>query len=242
VWTIEDKVYGEIARLVGDRRPLEVELVADSERFSLTPPDSGAGKTAQYVAVGGNADDLGLEVTYDGLTQTVDVATGERESGVAERLYDLAGKELRIKDCPIKKWFTDPTRLLAYECKYMTAVPSPYVANTWVEKGQTWLAVTVATNLVNYAIGQLNGSIASYEVVANEERSTIDGAAPLGTLREKVDGGAAFGVVVFDIKGELPDTMRVMRRYRLTLNGAVGKIDAPQKQTVKIGGDVKLVY
>ena len=33
-----------------------------------------------------------------------------------------------------------------------------------------------------------------------------------------------------------------MRRYKLTLNGAVGNIDAPQKRTVKIGGDVKLVY
>lgn len=242
VWSFQDDIYGEIERLFGERRALEVELVAGGERYSLSPPDPGSNKTAEYVAVEGAADELTLEVTYDGLTQTVDAETGERESGVAEALYGLPETEIKIKKCPIKKWFTDPTILLAYECQYTTAVPSPYVANTWVKEGHTWLSVTVATNLVRYAVGELNGSIASYEIDKNVDLSTIDGRKPVGTLRDKANGGVAVGTMVFNIKGELPDTLQVRRRYQLSLNGAVGEIKAPQRKTVEIGGEIKLVY
>lgn len=243
VWSFEnDKIFGEITRLFGDRQPLEVDLVTGGERYSLTPPDSGPGKTAEYVAVEGSGEDVSLEVTYDGLTQTLDAESGKLDKGVAAALYDLPKTKIKIKDCPTKKWFTQALIYQQYECRYTTAIPSPYVVNEWVKKGHTWLAVTVATNLALYATGELDAAIASYDVVGNKELSTIDGEKPLGTLNERVNEGAASGTLVFDINGKLPKMMQILREYKLNLNGAVGKIDAPQKRTAKIGGEIELVY
>jgi len=243
VWSFEDDaIYGEITRLFGDRQPLEIELVTGGERYSLTPPNPGGGQAAEYVAVDGNGAGAELEVTYDGLTQTLDAETGELDKGVAEQLYDLPKTKIRIKDCPTKKWFDQPLIFQHYECKFTTAIPSPYVVNEWVKPGHTWLSVTVATNLGLFATGELDGALASYDVVGNTELSTVDGEKPLGTLREKINEGAASGTLVFDIKGKLPQTMQILREYKLNLNGAVGTIEAPQKRTVKIGGPIELVY
>jgi hypothetical protein len=243
VWSFQDDdIYGEITRLFGDRQPMEVELVTGGESYTLTPPDAGPGKKAEYVAVEGSGDDVTLEVTYNGLTQTLDAETGKLDKGVAKGLYDLPKTKIKIKDCPIKGWFTKPGVFPQYECRYTTAVPSPYVADTWVEKGHTWLSVTVATNLALFATGELNGALASYRVVDNTELSTIGGEKSLGTLNSKVNAGVASGTLVFDILGKLPKKMHLLREYTLTLNGVVGKIDAPEKRKVKIGGDIKLAY
>ncbi len=243
VWSFDnDKIFGEITQLFGDRRPLEVDLVAGGKHYSLTPPDSGPGRKAEYVAVEGSGKDIALEVTYDGLTQILDAETGELDKGVAGPLYDLPKAKLRIKDCPTRKWFDQPLIYQQYECRFSTAVPSPYVVNKWAKKGHTWLAVTVATNLALYAIGELDAAIASYDVVGNTELSTIDGKKPLGTLDENVTEGAASGTLVFDITGELPKKMQILREYKLNLNGAVGTIDAPQRRKAKIGGEIDLAY
>ncbi len=47
--------------------------------------DTGVG--TMYVAVDGDGKSPTFEVTYDGLTQTVDPATGDRDAGAAEPLY-----------------------------------------------------------------------------------------------------------------------------------------------------------
>lgn len=243
VWSFDnDKIFGEITRLFGDRKPLEVDLVAGDKHYSLTPPDSGPGRKAEYVAVKGKGEDVSLEVTYDGLTQTLDAETGKLDKGVAAPLYDLPKTKIKIKDCPTKEWFDQPLIYQQYECRFTTAIPSPYVVNKWAKKGHTWLAVTVATNLALYATGELDAAIASYDVVGNKELSTIDGKKPLGTLNERVNEGQASGTLVFDISGELPKKMQILREYKLNLNGAVGKIDAPQKRSAKIGGEIELVY
>ena len=152
-------------------------------------PTPGPGNQAEYVAVEGNGKDLSLEVTYDGLTQTLDVGTGKLDKGVAAGLYDLPKTKIKIKDCPTKEWFTTALIYQQYECQYTTAVPSPYVANKWAKKGHTWLSVRVATNLALYATGELDGALASYDVVGNKELSTIDGEKPLDTLNERGQRG-----------------------------------------------------
>ena len=243
VWSFQDdKIFGEVTRLFGDRRPLEVDLVTGGKHYSLTPPDPGTGRTAAYVAVKGQGDDVSLEVTYDGATQTLDAETGKLDKGVAAGLYDLPKSKIRIEDCPTKEWFTQALIYQQYECRYTTAVPSPYAVNKWAEKGHTWLAVNVVTNLALYATGEPHGAIASYDVVGNKELSTIGGKRPRETLNERVNEGAASGSLVFDISGKLPTTMQILREYQLNLNGAAGDIDAPQKRTAKVGGEIELVY
>ena len=243
VWSFRgDEIYGKIAQLFGDREALEIELVADDERYSLIPPDASQGERAQYVAVMGDARDLSLEVTYGTVTQALVVESGRLDKGAAEDLYDLPKTKIKMEDCPIKTWFREPSVFPHYECSYATAVPTPYVANTWAEPGHTWVAVTVSTNLALFATGELNGRIASYRVVSNTELSTIDGEEALGIVQESVSDGSASGTLVFDIEGKLPKTLNILREYKLTLTGSSGKTEAPERRSVRIGGDVDLFY
>lgn len=102
--------------------------------------------------------------------------------------------------------------------------------------------MNVVTNLALYATGELDGAIASDDIAGNKELSTIAGKKPLDTLNERVNEGASSGALMFDLNGKLPRTMQILREYRLNLDGAVGKICAPQKRTAKVGGEIKLVY
>jgi len=241
-WSFKEDVFGKIAILFGDRKPLEVTLVSDGKKYELTPPEDTAGKVTEYVVVDGEAKDLRLRVTYNKLTQTLDVGTGKLHKGVAAGLYDLPRTKVKIRDCPVKQWFTQPDVFPQYTCQYTTAIASPYVAETWAKPGHTWLSVTVATNLGLWATGDLQGGVASYRAVSSKELSTVNGKKSLGTLREKVQEGAASGTIVFEVVGKLPRTMHLLREYELSLNGANGKSNAPQHRTVRIGGDIKLFY
>jgi hypothetical protein len=245
VWSFEDAddVFGVITRVFGDSEPLEVSLGAGDRKYKITPPSTGSKKSVQYLAVEGNGKDLKLEVAYGEVTQTLDVASGELDKGAAAKLYDLADTKVKIKKCPIKQWLDNPLNFVQYKCDYTTAIASPYVANTWVEPGHTWLAVNVATTLVLFATGSfVNEAIANYDVEDVTDLSTVNGKKPLGTLQEVENGGASSGIMVFDVKGELPRTMDVLREYKLTLSGAAGEVDAPQRRSVKIGGELRLSY
>lgn len=243
VWSFEDdEIFGVITRVFGDRKALELELVVDGEKYALTPPSSGSGKTAEYVAVDGKGDDVRLDVTYNGVTQTLDGQTGELEKGVAADLYDLPALKVRSQKCPIKKWLTNPQFFVNYQCTALTAVPTPYIADTWAEEGHTWLAVRLQTTLSLFATGSLVDAVASYDAVDTTDLTTIDGKKPLGTLEMNESEGTLSGILVFDIEGELPKTMDVLRQYKLVLSGAAGETDAPERRSVKIGGELPLRY
>jgi len=242
VWSFDDKVFGQVTRVFGDRQPLEVKLTVDGKKYSLSPPSAGPEKTAEYVAVESSGDDVELDVTYDEFTQTLDAETGKLDKGVAAGLYDLTDAKVKIKNCPIKKWLTNPLQFVQYECKYTAAVATPYVVNEWAKPGHTWLAINLATNLALFATGSFGEAIANYDVVDVTDLTTIDGDKPLGTLQENENEGASNGILIFDIKGDLPKTMDVLRQYELTLSGAAGEVEAPQRRSVKIGGELKLTY
>lgn len=245
VWSFQDDIYGDVASLFGDRKPLEVALVADGASYKLTPPEARSGATAEYVAVKGPGEDVRLEVTYDGATQTLDAETGKLDMGVAKGLYRLPKIKLKRKDCRVRNWVIKPGVLVfpRFQCQATTAVPSPYVANEWVkEPGHAWVSVTLASNLGHFAIREPDGSLATYRVKGSTELSTVEGKKPLGTLQERIEGGYASGTLVFDIKGKLPKTVHLLREYELRLDDASSKSSAPKKRSEKIGGDVDLFY
>ncbi len=244
VWSFEDdEIFGVITRVFGERKALELEMTVDGEKYSLTPPSPGSGKTAEYLAVDSNGDDVRLDVTYNGLTQTLDGQTGEVDMGVAAGLYDLPDVKIRSQKCPIKKWLTSPQFFINYQCTALTAVPTPYVADTWAKEGHTWLAVRLQTTLSLFATGSLvDESVASYDAVDTTDLTTIDGKKPLGALEINETDGTLAGILVFDIEGKLPTTMDVLRKYKLVLSGGAGESNAPEKRTVKIGGELELRY
>ena len=243
VWEFEDdSVFREVTRVFGDTRPLQIELVVDGEKYPLTPPGSGLGKTAEYVAISSSGDEVDLEVTYDKLTQTLDGQTGEVEKGVAAGLYELVDAKLKLNKCPIKQWLDNPEFFVHFNCTHLTAIPSPYVLNTWVEPGHTWLAVRLATNLTLFATGSLTESVTSYDATKSTDLSTIDGKKALGALDPLQSNGAQAGILVWDIEGKLPKTIQVRREYDLVLSGGAGKSNAPERRTATIGGDLTIDY
>jgi hypothetical protein len=196
----------------------------------------------EYVAVKGDPKDVSLEATYDGVNQSLNADTGDVDKGAAAGLYDLVDTKVKIKNCPVKKWLTNPVNFVQYTCNYTTAIPSPYVANTWAKPGHTWLAINIATNLQLFATGKFGESIANYSATDVTDKSTINGEKSLGTLQANEKEGASSGILVFDIKGKLPKTMDVKREYQLVLSGGTGKVDEPEKRDATVGGKLDLVY
>lgn len=241
IWTYDDKVFGEISRVFGEFKPLVLQLVVDGKKYDVIPPNPGAEKTVDYIAVEGTADDVSLEATYDGVTQTMN-DDGEVDKGVAAALYPLADTKVKIKNCPVKDWLDNPVDFIQFTCKYTTAIPSPYVYNTWAKPGHTWLAVNVATDLQLFATGTFGESIANYSATDVKDISTIDGEKALGALQEKESEGISSGILVWDIVGKLPKTMIMKREYKLVLTGGTGKVDEPENRTVKVGGPLDLLY
>ena len=106
---VEHDPFGEggvpVGLIGGAPQPAELALVVDGTTVHLGAPyrvvgEKGtvdSGLDTVWVAVDEAPDEIGsmkLAVTYDGLTQTLDPATGEREAGAAAGLYDepVAGR------------------------------------------------------------------------------------------------------------------------------------------------------
>ena len=243
VWSFSDDVFGQINRLFGESRPLEIQVVVDGEKCNVPPPSPGPDETAQYLAVASSGDEVELVATYDGVTQTLDGRSGKLDKGDAAGLYDVAEARVKIKDCPIKQWLDDPSYIVHYTCKYTLPIATPYVVNTWAKPGHTWVAINIATNLSLFATGSLiDESIANYDVLDATDLSTVQGEKALGALQERQNAGTLSGILVFDVKGELPTSMNVEREYKLSFSGSAGEVDVPQRRTVKIGGELELRY
>ena len=107
---VEHDPFGEggvpVGLIGGAPQPAELALVVDGTTVDLGAPyrvvgekgTADSGLDTVWVAVDEAPDEIGsmkLAVTYDGLTQTLDPATGEREAGAAAALYDepVAGAE-----------------------------------------------------------------------------------------------------------------------------------------------------
>jgi hypothetical protein len=89
----------------------------------------------------GASDPVGLEVSFDGLTQTVDLTTGAVGAGPAEGLRDLdAATTVLRASCPAAD--LPPAATLDHGCRVEQVHRVPYVVGLgWAEDAQTWLVV-----------------------------------------------------------------------------------------------------
>jgi hypothetical protein len=130
----------------------QFSLVADGDSWELpalggwadgTEVDPGARR--QYVAVPGDADEVDLAMTYDGVTQTIDVATADVTIGDAAPLYD-APFPAPGAPCGDQLWSTGtgPVEDAASGCFVLSSATRPYVAGLgWAGEGSRWLVVRV---------------------------------------------------------------------------------------------------
>ena len=129
-----------------------------------------------YVAVDQAPDDVGdvsFEVTYDGLTQTVSPATGDRDAGVAAPLYDEP--TIGVEAPCTSEGFATPQVQPDVSCVVNAPQRTPYLpGHGWAEEGRTFVLVTAF-----FTVDSVEVRGTSHDVDEVTPRLTLDGADPL---------------------------------------------------------------
>ncbi|MEO9322438.1 hypothetical protein ABFT23_03055 [Nocardioides sp. C4-1] len=218
-----------VARLVaGDRT---VELVTYRLGSSSERSDAFRG-AAQAVAVDGGLglDDLRVEVEYDGVVQTAEVATGEVDAGVAQPLYDDAvvyatGCTSVPSRCALQS--PESSRWRADDDSFTASDVSVYAydgEHGWAAEGYRWASVRLqlfgAYDVVD-ATGRRRAVTAVEAPVV-----TLDGAEPAHADDLTGDRGDAYGRVVFQVADDaVPRELRLAQRVTLAGDQAPRTLD-----------------
>jgi hypothetical protein len=160
-----------------------VSLVVDDTSVDLGSPydvvgqgTGGSGAATMYVAVDRAPDDVGdvsFAVTYDGLTQTVNPATGERDAGAAAPLYE--DKMIGIQAPCTSEGFASGQVTPAVSCLVNAPQRTPYLpGHGWAKDGRTWVLVPV-----DIALDSVDVAGTSYDVTSVDLGLALDGQDPL---------------------------------------------------------------
>lgn len=250
-WQYDAGTFGDYdAYLESDATPV-VDLVADKATYRIPAPEpSGSGADSFYVLVAGDGKDASLEVDFDGVTQSVDLATGDRDEGAAAGLYDLKPRRERTASCTADSEFDikPPSRLSDYACSVTRAARLPYAGGQWAEDGETWLAVTVRTTLRRY--DQINtdrrsgtvyvaGSVESTFRIGKTKPTAVLEDRALSTCPDEVRGGCVVVYhLIFETGEDTPSRLRMDQTYDLTLSGVWG--GAEGKDTVELTNEASI--
>lgn len=232
-----------------------VDLVSGDDKYRLPPPntDSVAGDSF-YVVVDGDGKDRSLELSFDGVVQTVNLRTGKVDEGDAAGLYDIDESRLKERSCTkAGTWFDKKYETAEFQCDIIGPVATPYAAGEWAPEGRMWLAVTLTTELrfLTQANGTAGGA-ARYGAGGVRVRATIDGAPPVSSVSSAggrdacpIVGSLACGWskhLIFDVPADDPEQgpLKADVSYRLVLAGALGDWDPPARRTVTASEDIKL--
>ena len=221
-------------------QPFELAVVVGAARYDLGAEKRVEGDEAEgailsrdlVVAVEGDADpeDLTVEVTYDGQTQTVDVESGEIEAGAAAGLYD-SGSFATADRCGQRAAPRSGLTPTFVGCEVGPVTLTPYRPGLgWVDEAdEAWAVVQVSLGLVNLERVSAGGGI-DLRVVPDGtvQRVFLDGA-------ETEDGELAPSAVEYDgAEGELvfrvsddPSVVTIERDLRLAEGYAK---DAPTRR------------
>jgi hypothetical protein len=192
-----------------DPRPVEVALVAGEEEVELDGSDPDVlDWTSLAVAVAGDhdVDDLSVEVTYEGLTQRVDVATGEIDAGGATSLYEprpvqSTGCEDVEDHCDLHAVPESPVRpdgagFIAGPVSF-----SPYSAGLgWAEEGQRWAFVRYQL----FGTFNVQNARGRFWFPRDEEAPvfTLDGEKPVRVDDDTDHDLGFYGVLTFAVDAE----------------------------------------
>ncbi|MEZ0579839.1 hypothetical protein [Nocardioides sp. MH1] len=230
-----------------------VDLVSGDDDYRLTPPQSeDDGAESFYVVVEGDGKDPALEITFDGVKQTVDLRTGDRDEGDAAGLYDIVDEKLDKKPCDQGKWFDTKTAAAEFTCSLTGPVLTPYAAGKWAPSGSLWLAVTVATNMRVYQETDLLGAGARYLAADVKIKPTIDGEAPHRILSTEDDADVCpvtsqadcgwSKQLVFEVPADDAEQgpLDLAASYHMSLATAWNGYDAPKIKKIKAEEKLKI--
>jgi hypothetical protein len=167
---------------------VELTVVADGQRVEVPEVGrlDGIGDPDHvYVGLPGGADDVTLEVAYDGVTQTVDLTTQEVEPDRAAGLYDvpLSG-ESEFGDggghCPYPD--REQGLEISFACGVLDSWQVPYVDGLgWAGAGRSWLVADASSTLMS--LWWISGNdYTDYRTRLRSWQVLADGSDPVGTL------------------------------------------------------------
>ncbi|WP_134742201.1 hypothetical protein [Nocardioides sp. 503] len=224
-----------------DPNPIEVRLVAGDQRVDLASIVIGDSSSAirandpTSVAVGiegrPGAEDLRVEVEYDGLTQTAAVESGEIDAGVAQALYDgnlnfTSGCSEVPSSCAFVAADPDSPRRpgrATFTASNLTLYPYDTTLG-WADEGTLWAGVRLqlfgASTVVNAAGDTWFPNRSSAVAV------TLDGAEPVRREGLKASSsGDSVGRVVFRVAADAaPRELVLDQVLSLTGDGVQGDL------------------
>ena len=224
-WDWEGMTGPVFSVLNRDQPPLAatVSVVASEQEVSVFELDTQAASPGDraWVLVPDEAD-ARLQVTYDGHTQTVDLASGEVDAGVAEGFYGI-GDVGYAPDCPDQGPGNASGRdgwQYRIECTVGEVYAVPYVAGLgWAAEGQTWLLapVQLAAWEFGFAVGDES---TRYRVDDEEESVSVAGGGDPETLQHAGETPGRFETVyAVPVPAEGPWVLDVTHSYDLTRDG-----------------------
>lgn len=191
-------------------RPASVVVRAGGETVDVLEIDTqeGSGGGA-WVLVPEGLSGAVAEITYDGLTQTVDLADATLDAGGAAGLYDIQLLPTACSDAGE----SGPVLTYSIDCTTSAATATPYVAGRgWAPEGSTWLVLDLTvqpstfrgTAGGHYDVDRQTGEVGTAEVLSGEELPSA---------------GYAVTLAVTGTIGE-PTELAISRSYTLTRSGA----------------------
>jgi hypothetical protein len=216
----------------------EGPLVADGQGVAVTMAlavgghDYRIGTTTSapidsYVLVPDHGDPQ-VAVTFDGLTQRIDVATGSRQPSAADLLYGDQPGVLQARSCAQGDW---GAHLGGLTCSY-TVGRMPYLPRLGWRPGG-WTVVGLGTQ-----VASVRESGRDYPVTGIADASTLGGAAPVATLlpTDQAVPGAGRTLQGFLVFAGGSGPLTIVRT--LTLGGDAGR--HPARPTVRVSNRAAL--
>ena len=215
-WQYDPWDKGRLDGIVATTDTPIIDLVSNGEHYRLPPPQlEDEGGESFYVVVDGDAKARSLEIAFDGVTQTVNLATGKTDEGEAAALYDIGDDALAKKPCDDAQWFDSDTVVAEFSCDLFGPVLTPYAAGEWAPEGSLWLALTVQTDMRVYGETDGLGGGARYTATRVKVKPEIDGEAPAEVLSTEDIGRCLPGRRARSLRVEqAPDLRGAGRRRR----------------------------
>lgn len=199
--------------------PAPVRVVQGDTEVEVTElgpqPEGFNANGVVWVEVADGGPGPELEVEYDGLVQTFDLTSGEREPGPADGFYDDTGTarvECRGAAPGGSDW------RLQVGCDVTDVASVPYVAeHGWAEEGRTWLVLGVTLSPRDLTPAG-RSTTADYEVL-DQQGSIGSGGERAVVLSEDQPLGAGWSAAVAVLVDETgPATLDVRRSYDLAVD------------------------
>lgn len=213
--------------------PATISLIAGGTSYHLDTIGGTFGTALpEYVAVP-TTKDLKIGLTYDGLTQTFDVASGKRDAGVAEALYDPQQQTI---DCG-QGWQASIAITAPMDCRLQVAT-LPW-AGSWATSGHEYVVVGADIRPDPLEIHQ-GSHYARYDVRSVTDTSTVDGVGARQPLQQ--DPSAAYamtGTSTFDVPTGA-HTLDLELDYALQKGGQTGPGSYPLSPHVTFSRSIPL--